>query len=67
MSSNSSQGASQSSGPCITDNANSTQSQLNHRSIFQADDNSFFSSNNFQKVSSSVPTPPTTQSGMYII
>ncbi|XP_015602796.1 uncharacterized protein LOC107271372 isoform X3 [Cephus cinctus] len=41
---------------------NGSQTQLNHRSIFQADNNSFFSSNSFQKISAVVAsTPPTSQ------
>ncbi|XP_033213310.1 alpha-protein kinase 1 isoform X2 [Belonocnema kinseyi] len=49
-----------STGPYIVDNANISQSQLNRRSIFPADNNSFFSSNNFQKVSNSISTPSMT-------
>lgn len=55
------QQSSSSSSGLSTDNTNSFQSQLNHRTIFQTDNNSFFSSNNFHKVSTSVPTPSTAQ------
>lgn len=54
----------QSSSGSSTDNTNNFQSQLNHRTIFQTDNNSFFSSNNFHKVSTSVPIPSTAQAGI---
>ncbi|XP_047358514.1 myb-like protein I isoform X2 [Vespa velutina] len=47
-STNSSQGANQQPPPGLH---NGSQMQLNHRSIFQADNNSFFSTNTFQKIS----------------
>ncbi|XP_011694520.1 PREDICTED: protein kinase 4 isoform X2 [Wasmannia auropunctata] len=53
-STNSSQGANQPPPPGLH---NGSQMQLNHRSIFQADNNSFFSSNTFQKI-------PTTNTSM---
>lgn len=37
---------------------NGSQMQLNHRSIFQPDNNSFFSSNTFQKISTTTSMPP---------
>ncbi|XP_034179338.2 CCR4-NOT transcription complex subunit 4 isoform X5 [Osmia lignaria lignaria] len=54
-STNSSQGANQQPPPGLH---NGSQMQLNHRSIFQTDNNSFFSSNNFQKISTTI-VPPT--------
>lgn len=51
-----------------TPNGNLTQSmQLNHRSIFQTDNNSFFSSNSFQKVSTIVTMPSNSQTGKSFI
>ncbi|XP_012147006.2 CCR4-NOT transcription complex subunit 4 isoform X2 [Megachile rotundata] len=55
-STNSSQGANQQPPPGLH---NGSQMQLNHRSIFQTDNNSFFSSNNFQKISTTTIVPPT--------
>ncbi|XP_012284269.1 uncharacterized protein LOC105701780 isoform X2 [Orussus abietinus] len=65
-STNSSQGGrSQHPPPGLLHTANGTstgsQMQLNHRSIFQADNNSFFSSNSFQKISAVVSMPPSSQ------
>ncbi|XP_012235204.1 protein kinase 4 isoform X2 [Linepithema humile] len=54
-STNSSQGANQPPPPGLH---NGSQMQLNHRSIFQADNNSFFSSNTFQKISTTTSMPP---------
>ncbi|XP_012267573.2 TPR-containing protein DDB_G0280363 isoform X2 [Athalia rosae] len=59
----SSQGLSQQLPPGLHVHNGASQIQLNHRSIFQTDNNSFFSSNTFQKVSSTVSTPPTSQTG----
>ncbi|XP_046629957.1 uncharacterized protein LOC124310202 isoform X2 [Neodiprion virginianus] len=59
----SSQDGSQQLPPGIRVHNGGSQIQLNHRSIFQTDNNSFFSSNTFQKVSSTVSTPPTSQTG----
>ncbi|XP_033324603.2 CCR4-NOT transcription complex subunit 4 isoform X2 [Megalopta genalis] len=55
-STNSSQGANQQPPPGLH---NGSQMQLSHRSIFQADNNSFFSSNTFQKISTTTSVPPT--------
>ncbi|XP_043265525.1 RNA polymerase II degradation factor 1 isoform X3 [Colletes gigas] len=54
-STNSSQGANQQPPPGLH---NGSQMQLSHRSIFQADNNSFFSSNTFQKISTTTSVPP---------
>ncbi|KAL0113093.1 hypothetical protein PUN28_012364 [Cardiocondyla obscurior] len=54
-STNSSQGANQPPPPGLH---NGSQMQLNHRSIFQADNNSFFSSNTFQKIPATTSMPP---------
>ncbi|EGI62542.1 PREDICTED: alpha-protein kinase 1 isoform X1 [Acromyrmex echinatior] len=54
-STNSSQGANQLPPPGLH---NGSQMQLNHRSIFQADNNSFFSSNTFQKIPTTTSIPP---------
>ncbi|XP_025159580.1 probable serine/threonine-protein kinase tsuA isoform X3 [Harpegnathos saltator] len=54
-STNSSQGANQPPPPGLH---NGSQMQHNHRSIFQADNNSFFSSNSFQKISTTTSMPP---------
>ncbi|KAJ8681844.1 hypothetical protein QAD02_017636 [Eretmocerus hayati] len=65
-STSSSQGMSQQPPPGLhsTNSDNVTQSQhINHRSLFQSDNNSFFSSNTFQKIStSSTNAPATSQS-----
>lgn len=53
-STNSSQGANQPPPPGLH---NGSQMQLNHRSIFQPDNNSFFSSNTFQKISTTTSMP----------
>ncbi|XP_071633598.1 uncharacterized protein Cnot4 isoform X1 [Temnothorax longispinosus] len=53
-STNSSQGANQPPPPGLH---NGSQMQLNHRSIFQADNNSFFSSNTFQKIPTTTSMP----------
>ncbi|XP_036145867.1 putative uncharacterized protein DDB_G0286901 isoform X2 [Monomorium pharaonis] len=53
-STNSSQGANQPPPPGLH---NGSQMQLNHRSIFQADNNSFFSSNTFQKIPTTTSLP----------
>ncbi|XP_066582625.1 uncharacterized protein Cnot4 [Prorops nasuta] len=58
VSTNSSHGVSQQFPPGLH---NGPQTQLNHRSIFQADNNSFFSSNTFQKLPTAVSIPPTSQ------
>ncbi|XP_043517759.1 putative mediator of RNA polymerase II transcription subunit 12 isoform X4 [Frieseomelitta varia] len=55
-STNSSQGANQQPPPGLH---NGSQIQFNHRSIFQTDNNSFFSSNTFQKISTTTSVPPT--------
>ncbi|XP_061941370.1 TPR-containing protein DDB_G0280363 isoform X6 [Apis cerana] len=55
VSTNSSQGANQQPPPGLH---NGSQIQFNHRSIFQTDNNSFFSSNTFQKISTTT-VPPT--------
>ncbi|XP_078052930.1 CCR4-NOT transcription complex subunit 4 isoform X2 [Augochlora pura] len=55
-STNSSQGANPQPPPGLH---NGSQMQLSHRSIFQADNNSFFSSNTFQKISTTTSVPPT--------
>ncbi|KAG7190066.1 hypothetical protein KM043_006207 [Ampulex compressa] len=55
-STNSSQGANQQPPPGLH---NGSQMPLSHRSIFQADNNSFFSSNTFQKISTTTSMPPT--------
>lgn len=54
-STNSSQGVNQPPPPGLH---NGSQMQLNHRSIFQADNNSFFSSNTFQKIPTTTSMPP---------
>ncbi|XP_017886390.1 putative uncharacterized protein DDB_G0271606 isoform X4 [Ceratina calcarata] len=56
-STNSSQGLNQQPPPGLH---NGSQVQLNHRSIFQTDNNSFFSSNNFQKISTTTTSVPPT-------
>lgn len=61
-STNSSQGANQPPPPGLH---NGSQMQLNHRSIFQADNNSFFSSNTFQKISTTTSMPSNSLTGMY--
>lgn len=61
-STNSSQGANQPPPPGLH---NGSQMQLNHRSIFQADNNSFFSSNTFQKISTTTSMPSNSLAGMY--
>ncbi|KYQ47301.1 CCR4-NOT transcription complex subunit 4 [Trachymyrmex zeteki] len=61
-STNSSQGANQLPPPGLH---NGSQMQLNHRSIFQADNNSFFSSNTFQKIPTTTSIPPNSLAGMY--
>lgn len=58
-STNSSQGANQQPPPGLH---NGSQMPLSHRSIFQADNNSFFSSNTFQKISTAATMPPTSLS-----
>ncbi|XP_068978117.1 myb-like protein P isoform X2 [Bombus flavifrons] len=55
-STNSSQGANQQPPPGLH---NGSQIQFNHRSIFQTDNNSFFNSNTFQKISTTTSVPPT--------
>ncbi|XP_020292098.1 CCR4-NOT transcription complex subunit 4 isoform X3 [Pseudomyrmex gracilis] len=54
-STNSSQGANQPPPPGLH---NGSQLPLNHRSLFQADNNSFFSSNTFQKIPTTTSMPP---------
>ncbi|KAL6264103.1 hypothetical protein P5V15_004181 [Pogonomyrmex californicus] len=53
-STNSSQGVNQPPPPGLH---NGSQMQINHRSIFQADNNSFFSSNTFQKIPTTTSMP----------
>ncbi|XP_011882356.1 PREDICTED: alpha-protein kinase 1 isoform X2 [Vollenhovia emeryi] len=61
-STNSSQGANQLPPPGLH---NGSQMQLNHRSIFQADNNSFFSSNTFQKIPTTTSMPPNSLTGSF--
>lgn len=60
-SSNSSQGLGQQPPPGLHSNTSQTQSQsINHRSIFQSDNNSFFSSNTFQKIPTTIGSSAST-------